>query len=230
MNEATSIEWDALKSKLSSVYQLDDLTFSAGEIPVKIFSVANSYALLDGIDSAAFREDERMPYWAEVWASSVALAQEMCGTKSLAGKRCLELGAGVGTASVALAKCGAQVTATDYFDEALDFIRLNALTNAVTLDARWLDWRRITLTGNYDVIAAADVLYERRNHLPVLEAIEKLLAPGGAALIADPQRALAQNFLSLSRENGYEVSTVVRTAAVRDRPQEVDIHRLTKLV
>ncbi|MBC8042467.1 MAG: methyltransferase domain-containing protein [Rhizobacter sp.] len=218
----------ALKQKLSARYQLAEAVHQIGEREVIIFSVGNSYDLLEKISADEFREDEKMPYWAEVWASSIALARYAASALRLQGVRCLELGAGVGAVSVSLAAQGADVVATDYFEDALDFIRLNAETNLVPVETRWLDWRGVTLPEKFEFIFAADVLYERRNHLPVLEAIEKLLAPHGTAFVADPQRAVAENFLVLARENNFSIETDLQEIIFNDMPQTVAIHGLRR--
>lgn len=225
-NETVSVE--ALKQRLSERYQLAEAVHEIGGREIKIFSVGNSYDLLETIAPDDFREDEKMPYWAEVWASSVALARYAASAVSLQGVRCLELGAGVGAVSISLASLGAEMVATDYFDDALDFIRLNAEHNQALIETQWLDWRKITLSEKFKFIFAADVLYERRNHLPVLEAIEKLLALHGTAFIADPQRAVAENFLALARENNFTIETDLQEITFNDLPQTVAIYRLRR--
>ena len=55
----------------------------------------------------------------------------------------------------------------------------------------------------FDLLLAADVLYERVNLLPIVTAIDKLLKPDGAAYIADPRRRMAEQFLELAAENNF---------------------------
>ncbi|MBI4255419.1 MAG: methyltransferase, partial [Candidatus Rokubacteria bacterium] len=52
------------------------------------------------------------------------------------GERVLELGAGLGLGAVLLARQGAAVVATDVVPAAVEAVRLNALLNGVTVDAR----------------------------------------------------------------------------------------------
>src|SRR6266487_96280 len=61
----------------------------------------------------AFEREELLPYWAELWPSGVALARAVAG-RALRGARTLELGCGLGTASVAAALAGGRVLATDW--------------------------------------------------------------------------------------------------------------------
>lgn len=227
------MNFEALKSELAQSYSLAEATYKVAGFPLRITSVADSYALLDRISPEEFVKDEQMPYWAEIWPSSFVLSNYLVGELGVDGKRCIELGAGVGVVGVALRKAGASMLVTDYATEALDFIKLNALQNDVALDERFgvlaLDWRNIRLDEKFDVICAADVLYERRNLLPILLAIEKLLKPDGAAYIADPRREIAKGFVSLAEDNQFSVQVVSRPIAFNRKMMEVDIYALKKI-
>ena len=164
--------------------------------------------LLDAIDAAAFRDDEKMPYWAELWPAGRAFAAQLVrrGT-GVRDKDVLELGCGLGLVGIAAALAGArEVTFSDYFREALDFAADNARRNGVasfwTLE---LDWRKPFLPRRYEVILGADLLYERRNLDALLGAIRAALAPGGVAYIADPDRLTADEFAARAEAAGFDV-------------------------
>jgi predicted nicotinamide N-methyase len=148
-------------------------------------------ALLD--EQAFEREDEFIPYWAELWPSALALAAHV-SLQDLSGARVLELGCGVGLVAIAAARRGARVHATDWSADAVALTLDNAHRNGVVLDAGRADWFRPESlpAGPFDLVLAADVLYERRNAQPLAELIPQL-AP--QAWIADPGRAYAQDFL-----------------------------------
>ncbi|MBV9772607.1 MAG: methyltransferase domain-containing protein, partial [Gemmatimonadetes bacterium] len=116
------------------------------------------------IDESDFDEDERLPYWADLWPSARALARRLLDGPAPAG-RVLELGCGVALPSLALLSRGADVLATDYYDDALRFARVNAERNGLpALAARLVDWRDLPPDlGRFDTVLAADVLYEQRN-------------------------------------------------------------------
>ncbi len=224
---------EILKAELAQAYSLAEATYKVGGFSLRITSVADSYALLDRISPEEFVKDEQMPYWAEIWPSSFLLSNYLVGEIGVAGKRGIELGAGVGVVGVALCKAGAQMLVTDYATEALDFIKLNALQNGITLDERFevlpLDWRNVRIEETFDFVCAADVLYERRNLLPILLAIEKLLKPSGTAYIADPRRQIAKGFVALAEENQFSVQVASRPIAFNKKTMEVDIYMLTKI-
>lgn len=219
---------DTLRTELSAEYDISEATYRIGEKPFHICSVADSYALLDRLSPEEFAKDEQMPYWAEIWPASIVLSNYIFDELNVEGRSCIEIGAGIGVVSIAAAMAGGKVLATDYSSEALRFIKLNALLNHVELEVATLDWRLVTLPDKYDYIFAADVLYERRNQLPILNAIDKLLSQDGRAVIADPRRQIAQGFVRMAEENGFVVTSTETALQVPIKQLSVDIHELRR--
>jgi predicted nicotinamide N-methyase len=217
-----------LRRKLAAEYDLDERQFSFGGRTFSMLSVLDSYALLDRIDPEEFIRDEQMPYWAELWPSAIALASWLAGELKPEGKRVIEIGSGVGLVSVVAAACGASVLATDYSEEALRFVRYNALNNRTSLDIARLDWRNVLCSERFDCLFAADVLYERVNLLPIANAVEKLLLPGGRAYIADPRRSMAEQFLGIVSENGFTVTSFAAGNVEGTQPVPVTIHMIER--
>jgi predicted nicotinamide N-methyase len=181
------------------------------------------------IDEEEFDQDERLPYWAELWPSSVALARHVLREEHLAGKRVVELGCGVGLPSVTALARGAGITATDHYEAALDFARYNALVNlGRELRTRILDWHtpRTQGLGYFDLVLVADVLYEQRNVAALMALILTLLTPGGEILLADPGRKNAPVFLEGMRDIGFGFSTEEHLVPSDDRTVTVFVHRL----
>jgi predicted nicotinamide N-methyase len=146
------------------------------------------------IDEEAFADDEFLPYWAELWPSGVALARAVAGL-DLAGKRVVELGAGLGLPSLAAALAGADVLATDWAEDAVALLRENAARNALRLRVervRWDEPEPLLAEAPWDVVLGADLLYERRNADKLLELLPRL---GGEVLLAEPGRPFAASFL-----------------------------------
>lgn len=143
----------------------------------------------DLISEVDFAQDERLPYWADLWPSAIVLADEV-GRLDGTGRRAIEFGAGLGLPSLAAAKIGFDVTVTDYYDDALLFARRNAARNlGHDLPTIMIDWRALPVTlGRFDLVMAADVLYERPYAPLVARAVVGALTAGGMALIADPGR------------------------------------------
>ncbi|NTW51235.1 MAG: methyltransferase domain-containing protein [Chlorobiaceae bacterium] len=222
-------ELQRLRAELASEYDLKEGAYRFGDTDFSFLSVMDSYALLDRISPEEFVKDEQMPYWAEIWPAAVTLSHVLMEQMEIAGKSVIELGAGVGMASVAAARKGARVLATDYSTEALKFAVYNALRNGVQLETGRLDWRMVMTEEKFDIVIAADVLYERVNLLPIVTAIDSLLAKGGAAYIADPRRRLAEEFLKLVEENGFTVSETQSHDATGDRTIAVTIYKIERV-
>jgi predicted nicotinamide N-methyase len=145
------------------------------------------------IDEAAFAVDEFLPYWAELWPSGVALA-ELVAARDLSDRCVLELGAGLGLPSLAAALRGADVLATDWAEDAVALLAANAMRNGIALRAEVVRWDEAErLGGDWDLVLAADVLYEQRNAEQLLDLLPRL---GGEILLAEPGRPFAKDFLA----------------------------------
>ncbi len=160
------------------------------------------------IDENRFEEDEFLPYWADLWPSGLALAAHL-GELDLAGKRVLELGCGLALPSLAAALAGAEVVASDWAPEAVDLVASNAAANGLALTATVLDWASgASAIGHFDLVVAADVLYEERNAPPLAALLAKTVAPLGEALIADPGRRHAAAFFDEMRAADWLVDQI----------------------
>jgi len=163
------------------------------------------------IDEHAFEEDERLPYWADVWPSARVLAERVA-TMPVNERRFLELGCGAGLVSVAAAIAGFGVMATDYYDEALRFTALNVLVNTGTLiDTRIGDWRRFPHdVGRFELVVGSDVLYEQTHAALVAGVLDRTLTARGTAIIADPGRVAAPRFVDECKERGMPAAILDR--------------------
>jgi predicted nicotinamide N-methyase len=147
------------------------------------------------LDEHAFEHEEYLPYWAELWPSSLALARSV-GARALRGARTLELGCGLGLASIAASLAGGRVLATDWSPDAVAIARANAERNGVEIETRVCSWAEpgpLVERAPWDLVLASDVLYEARNVDALLALLPRL---GREAWIADPGRRPAERFLA----------------------------------
>ena len=181
------------------------------------------------IDLDSFAEDERIPYWADVWESAIVLAEDLAEADGN-GLSLLELGCGLGLPSLVAARAGFSVTATDYETAALEGVRFNADANGLaSIATRVVDWRRMPdELGRFDRVVAADVLYEAHHATALAAVIARTLKADGIALVADPCRQKAADFPSAARAVGLGVmkQRARRPHGVTDGPA-VEIYRLT---
>src|SRR5262245_59217826 len=159
------------------------------------------------LDEDAFTREEFLPYWAELWPSGVTLARAV-SELLLEGRRVVELGCGLALPSIAAALGGARVLATDWSPDAIALAAWNARRNAALVETAVCDWAapgRLLAGAPWDLVLAADVLYERRN-VDTLLALLPRLVDGGEVLLADPGRPHAALFLERAHA-GWAVRT-----------------------
>jgi predicted nicotinamide N-methyase len=197
----------------------DELALTVVELGGRTFRIEHPPSADDLIDEDAFEHEEFLPYWAELWPSAVALARAVAALP-LGGRRVLELGCGLGLPSIAAARSGAAVLATDWSPEALVFAARNADLNEVELRTARLAWAEPELpAGSFDLVLAADVLYERRNVAELLALLPRL---ADEVLLADPGRPALPAFLE-----GAAPDWELETTAVPELPRGA-LHRLRR--
>lgn len=193
--------------------------------PMRIRHPRDTDALLD---EEAFARDDRLPYWADIWPSSMVLAEHV-GSMYGGGRRLLELGCGLGVVATAAARAGFAVTVTDYYEDALRFAALNIEENAgVSPLTRMVDWRELpTDLGYFDVVVASDVLYEPSYAELVARAFARTLAGDGIGWLGDPGRIAAPMFIDAARASGLEVErTRLVPFDVAKQQQRIAIYEL----
>jgi len=182
------------------------------------------------IDEDAFAVDERLPYWADVWPSARVLAEHIVAMP-VDDRRFMELGCGAGLVSVAAAMAGFEVTATDYYEEALRFTALNVLVNTgLLIETREADWRRFPHDiGRFELVVASDVLYEREYADLIASVLDRTLTGRGSAIVADPGRLAAPDFVEQCKERGMPAAILDRVpyedGAIR---QTIDLYEIRR--
>lgn len=173
-------------------------------------------------------QDERIPYWADLWPSSIALGQYLLEQPPLApGTTVLEVGAGLGLAGLAAHWQGGQVMLTDYLPEALEVARyLWALNGAEPYETAAMDWRAPDERFKADLIIAADVAYESRFFEPLIKTFRALLNPGGRILIAEPNRRVGQGWLHQMVDEGEADRVAQLPVQFQKGHNTVDIYAL----
>ena len=220
-----ALDGEALVGALTRRFRTSVEDATVDEHTFSILKPANSDDLIREED---FVKDERLPYWADVWPSSIILAGKLLELDGH-GKTALELGCGVGLSTLAATSAGYDVLATDYYEDALDVTRANVFRNLGTIArTRLVDWRHLPLDlGTFDLIFASDVLYENEyaKLLPIL--LRGLLSAEGIALIADPGRVAAPVFVEACPVHGLAIrKKETRPFEAGEIKQKIDIYEL----
>lgn len=224
MSTPPPIDARVLRADLLRRFRTATRTVRVSERDVELLSPANADDLISEDDYVA---DERLPYWADLWPSAQILANEVALMR-LGNQRVLELGCGLGVVALGAAMAGAEVTATDYYDDALLFAALNVhAATGKSIATRMVDWVAMPGDlGKFDVVLASDVLYEHRYAAMVADAIAKTLVRGGEAIVADPGRIALEEFLEECGDRGLASEADVRPFVDGEIKQTITLWRL----
>jgi len=227
-----------LQRRLQAKFTLVDTTVTLPWSSVS-YCITLPAAIDPLLDAAVHDPEENVPYWAITWPSGIALADLILTRREeFAGRRVLELGCGLGITATAAIAVGARLCVTDYGPEALLLCRLNTLRNAGgqpdTLQLNWHQPRPVLFalaTPAYPTILASDVLYESRDVKPLLELVERLVAPDGTLWLAEPGRDVARRFVAAAIAHGWRDEAQQHAGPWTDREDTgttVTIHRLRR--
>jgi ETFB lysine methyltransferase len=175
--------------------------------------------LWDAMGEGDMGEDERLPYWTEVWPAGVVLANWLRrNPERIANRVCLDMGCGLGLASLVAREAGAKVIGMDYEELALLFASHNTELNQVDGPGAnlWtlMDWRKPGLkSGRVQVLWGGDILYEHRFLEPVTSFLDFAAAKDGVVWLADPGRPFFQEFLKRMAALGWQSDTVCTETA-----------------
>lgn len=161
----------------------------------------------DGIASSLGISSAIWPLFGIVWDSGEVLAHLMLDYE-VEGKRILEVGCGIGLASLVLNHRLADITATDYHPEAESFLRENVkLNNGPVIPfirTAWGDEK--SSLGGFDLIIGSDLLYERGHAIDLSKFINSHSKLHCEVIIVDPGRGQSAKFSKEMTEFGYDLS------------------------
>ncbi len=167
---------------------------------------------------AEHARDDYMPYWSYLWPAAEAMAEAVARQQWTPGTAALEIGAGIGLVGVVALHGGLKVTLSDYDQTAVDLALYNARLNGFPhAEGLCLDWRDPP-ARRYPVILGCDIIYEARNHEPILDLIDTMLTDDGTCWLGDGGRQVASAFFKLAKARGFEVNLQTETGAPLEAP------------
>ncbi|HET9847210.1 MAG TPA: methyltransferase domain-containing protein [Candidatus Dormibacteraeota bacterium] len=184
------------------------------------------------------------PFWNDVYQAADAAGQRYRQRLELvlrwfdrlvlpAGTRILDVGAGAGWSSVAVAARGFRVDAIEPVEAMLELIRANARAAGVAerVEAETGDVHAlVAAAATYDVVLALGVVPWLHSPRRALEEIVRVLKPGGYAIVSCDNRAALAGLLDPMRHPALDglrraVSTLLRRLDIRKVPaQSVRAH------
>ncbi len=204
-----------------------------GEMAFDFTRIADPNRVLDQVAAEEDRRDKlagrrrdgeelHLPYWAELWDSSLAiiefLAETLPAQFDVPKLSVLDLGCGMGLTGAVAAAMGARVMFADLEPEALLFARLNAIEFEDRIRTRRLNWQTARLTERFDLIIGADILYEKAQW-PYLEPFWRgHLRTGGSLLLGEPGRQTGDLFLEWIKPHPWTLTQLKKSVLTRSAP------------
>ena len=210
----------------SGRYEVASRIVQVGEHRIELLYVANLEALVDR--DAVLRSDDPVepPYWAYLWTGAIELACHLDAHHQCAGEAVLDVGCGLGLAGIVAALKGARVAFLDRDPDALAFAAASARRNGChPVGLCQADFTVDNLGCRFDLILAAEVLYDSAAFTPLLRFFSAHLKPGGTLILADAHRTDTRSFYEALTSSGYRFTT--RTSRVREERLPVAIDMVT---
>ncbi|WP_163340725.1 methyltransferase domain-containing protein [Desulfopila sp. IMCC35008] len=177
------------------------------DIHVRTLWDSQQYSDPDGIASRLGISSATWPLFGVVWGSSEVLAHLMVNHK-IEGIRILEVGCGIGLASLVLNHRLADITSTDYHPEVQSFLQENTQLNngpdIPFIRTAWADTN--TSLGTFDLIRGSDLLYERDHAADLSHFIGQHSKTNCEVIIVDPGRGQSASFSKNMNKFGYTIS------------------------
>ena len=162
------------------------------------FHDPHGLALALGVSSATW------PLFGLVWPSAQKMA-DLMQTWQLDQLRILEIGCGLGLASLVIHRRLGNITASDVHPYTQRFLDANLLLNNLPAMAYAQgDWAgRRSALGAFDLIIGSDVLYERNHPEQLAGFIQRHAAAHSQVLIIDPNRGQRAAFHKAMHGHGF---------------------------
>lgn len=211
-------------------YRYQTLEFGGTDIHLRTLRDRQQYADPEGIAEALGISSATWPLFGVVWTSSEVLAHLMLDY-DVTGLRILEVGCGIGLASLLLNQRNADITATDQHPSAEAFLQRNVALN----DGRDIPFVRtgwadaVSDLGGFDLVIGSDLLYERDHAALLAGFIDQHANPQCEVIIIDPNRGHRAQFSHQMADLGYAHSrSKADTPANREQAFRGNILRYTR--
>lgn len=167
------------------------------------FSDPNGLAEAAGISSASWS------LFGQVWPSGLVLAQLMSGI-DIKGLRILEIGCGLGVASLVLSSRAADISASDYHPLVKGFLAENSTRNNLPAIPYFeLPWALDEPAfGRFDLLIASDVLYERGHAELLAILLGRYAEPVCEFILTDPGRGHSARLTQLLQIQGFVLTAL----------------------
>ncbi len=187
-------------------YETRILNVKVAGLPYRLRALSDrqQFADPDGLGQRMGISSAQWSLFGQLWPSARMLAQAVHAI-DLRGRRILEIGCGLGLASLVLQRRGANVVASDAHPLAEPFLAYNSALNGLpAVHYRRMRWDQpLPTLGKFDLIVASDVLYERDHATLLAGVVERHAEDHAEVLIADPGRDSSAPFTRLLEAQAF---------------------------
>lgn len=196
---------------------------------LEAWTVADLEKLVDTQELLRNRSGDEPPYWALVWIGARAIAARMLDAPPARETKVLDLGCGLGLSGLAAGLGGAHVTFADCVDAALEFTKASAGHHGLTrFDVRNVDFTTASLNETFDLILAADIVYQPDDYLPLVEFLDTHLGSPGKLLLTESLRADAKQVVRALEERDLRRSTTAVWIPEHSKRERTWVHEFTR--
>ncbi len=200
-----------------------------GGTTVRLLEPVYNQATLDAVTALRGLAERVWPYWLEDWPATYALAEALATQGPGALKPpILDLGCGSGFLAAFFRTCfGLPILSCDFNADACRLAALNAGFAGAATRVFCADFVRFPSRARFGLVLCGEMLYARENQAPILEFLDRHLAPGGSAWLADPGRSAADGFVDRAAALGFRAA-IARLSPEAAAGRNVDVYTLTR--
>ncbi len=188
--------------------KLETLTLGGVDYRIRSLLDRQQYSDPDGAAARANISPAMWPIFGLVWPAGRFLAETMASFPHQ-GRRILEVGCGIGLASLVLQKSGADITSTDLHPLTETFLEKNLALNAMAPLPYYVgSWEETELElERFDLIIGSDLLYEAEHPSLLAAFIDRHAAERAEVIIVDPGRGHHGRFNRAMDGRGFRRET-----------------------
>jgi len=175
-----------------------------GDLEIRSLADRQQYSDPDGAAAAAGISPASWSLFGQIWPSARQLA-DLMQSWSFGDRRILEVGCGLGLASLVVHRRGGDITASDCHPLVETFLRDNLRRNGLP-PMKYVtgNWDRPNPgLGQFDLIIGSDVLYERDHARHLADFVGLHAAPAAEVVIVDPGRSNRRAFADWMASLGF---------------------------
>ncbi len=168
-------------------------------------------------------EKTNFPFWAKIWPSAIALSSFLKEEPAwIKDKTVLELGAGIGLPSFAMAHHAKSMIISDHAAEAVSLMQKNIKHLKLEhVKAIHLDWNDFPDEIHAEIILLSDINYAPGQFEPLLQLIKKFVEKNAVIILSTPQRITITPFAEALQP--FIKRSVLKTAVHMNQSVEIRI-------